>query len=83
MTAVLYRYRHLASSSRRSAASPQQNLRHLEPTATPNAVTRPFVARSTQLRGPNAQLCVRSQPFQTGVGRQLTAFGGRFFTGVS
>jgi hypothetical protein len=47
---VLYRYWHLASSSRRSAASPQQNLRQLKPTTTPNAVTRLFVARSTQLR---------------------------------
>jgi hypothetical protein len=29
-----------------------------------NAVSRPFVARSTQLRGLNAQLRVRRQPIQ-------------------
>jgi hypothetical protein len=39
-----------------SAASPQQNLRHLEPTATPNAMTAAFVARPTQLEGANAQV---------------------------
>ncbi|MDT5357533.1 MAG: hypothetical protein QOJ56_6065 [Mycobacterium sp.] len=69
---VLYRYWHLASSSRRSAASPQQILRQLKPTTTPNAVTRLFVAQSTPLRDTNAQLRVRGQPVQTFVRRQLT-----------
>ena len=61
-----------AATGARSAASPQQNLRQLKPTTTPNAVTRLFVAQSTPFRDTNAQLRVRGQSVQTFVRRQLT-----------
>jgi hypothetical protein len=47
-------------------------LRQLEPTVTPNPVTRLFVAPSTQLRGPNAEVTVRGQPVQALIRRLIS-----------
>lgn len=48
-------HRVVHTERRQSAASPQQYLRQLEPTATPNAVTSGLVRQPTQLPGTNAE----------------------------